>query len=544
MPMTVVGKSTPPLSQRRRIHPSRRSGACSRSRGSFAPRRPAGAPRAIARTIAASLGYETVAINLYRPAWDDFWSRPCTGTRRRPSLVGLVRDTRTGSRCWRTASPARRVLRPGRRVASAGRALRADAPRRRPPARHPLGRRAGEPPPRDRRGARRARRARRPRSARGAVGAGGRGSRAAPARARAAAARVVRAQRRAERGRDHARVCAGVRDALGFQNVLALSSTRRPAGSSRARPSAGSIEGRRLDGPSSSPTSTPLLDPEFEIEGCFLAPERRGGAAGARARSSCTRRSATAAGRSAWDRHWLLVPLHDAADGVIGILSADEPEDRLLPSAEKLQALRIFANQAAAAIVAAENVQELRFLADHDPLTRLLNRRAFVDRLEAEVARALRYGREFGLVLCDLDGFKSVNDRLGHPAGDDALQTFARIVREGAAQARRRVPHRRRRVRAAARRGGGGRRARGDAPDRRAARASEDAAARHARELRRRRVPGRRRRRADALPARRRGPLPGQAQRLRHPVRGLRDPPSTIAACRSTSCPSSTRASG
>ncbi len=35
-----------------------------------------------------------------------------------------------------------------------------------------------------------------------------------------------------------------------------------------------------------------------------------------------------------------------------------------------------------------------------------MNRRAFVDRLDAEVARASRYGREFGLVLCDLDGFK------------------------------------------------------------------------------------------------------------------------------------------
>ena len=94
----------------------------------------------------------------------------------------------------------------------------------------------------------------------------------------------------------------------------------------------------------------------------------------------------------------------------------------------KLQALRIFANQAAAAIVSAERVRELSFLADHDPLTRLLNRRAFVERLEAEVARAVRYERQFGLVVCDLDGFKSVNDRLGHAAGDDALQMFARTI--------------------------------------------------------------------------------------------------------------------
>jgi len=93
-----------------------------------------------------------------------------------------------------------------------------------------------------------------------------------------------------------------------------------------------------------------------------------------------------------------------------------------------LQALRIFANQAAAAVVAAAHQQELRFLADHDPLTRLLNRRAFVDRLDGEVARANRYGRSFALVLCDLDGFKLLNDRYGHSVGDEALQTFGAII--------------------------------------------------------------------------------------------------------------------
>ena len=122
------------------------------------------------------------------------------------------------------------------------------------------------------------------------------------------------------------------------------------------------------------------------------------------------------------------MPLHDSLGEVIGVLWADEPEDRLLPSRDKLQALRVFANQAAAAIVTSAHLRELRFLADHDPLTRLLNRRAFVDRLEGEVARALRYGRSFGLIVCDLDDFKELNDRLGHPAGDEALQTFARTL--------------------------------------------------------------------------------------------------------------------
>jgi diguanylate cyclase (GGDEF)-like protein len=88
----------------------------------------------------------------------------------------------------------------------------------------------------------------------------------------------------------------------------------------------------------------------------------------------------------------------------------------------------VFANQAAAAVLASQYVTELRFLADHDPLTRLQNRRAFVERLDGEVGRAVRYGRTFGLVLCDLDDFKELNDRNGHPAGDAALVEFGQVL--------------------------------------------------------------------------------------------------------------------
>jgi diguanylate cyclase (GGDEF)-like protein len=118
----------------------------------------------------------------------------------------------------------------------------------------------------------------------------------------------------------------------------------------------------------------------------------------------------------------------DADGGLMGIIWVDNPDDRLVPSNDRLQALRIFANDATAALVSGRHLGELRFLADHDPLTRLLNRRAFVQRLDGEVARATRYGRSFGLIVADIDAFKQLNDRHGHAAGDAALVRFAAVL--------------------------------------------------------------------------------------------------------------------
>lgn len=73
----------------------------------------------------------------------------------------------------------------------------------------------------------------------------------------------------------------------------------------------------------------------------------------------------------------------------------------------------------------AAQVDELRAQARVDDLTGTLNRRAFFARLDDELARAGRYGGGVTLVLCDLDGFKAINDRFGHPAGDEALRSFA-----------------------------------------------------------------------------------------------------------------------
>jgi diguanylate cyclase (GGDEF)-like protein len=115
----------------------------------------------------------------------------------------------------------------------------------------------------------------------------------------------------------------------------------------------------------------------------------------------------------------------------MGIIWAEDPDDRLLPSRQLMQALRVFANQATAALDAAGRFEEVRFLAEHDPLTRLYNRHAFAVRLELEMTRSTRYGRPFALVVLDVDGFKAVNDRHGHLAGDAALEQLGRVLRAG-----------------------------------------------------------------------------------------------------------------
>jgi diguanylate cyclase (GGDEF)-like protein len=79
--------------------------------------------------------------------------------------------------------------------------------------------------------------------------------------------------------------------------------------------------------------------------------------------------------------------------------------------------------------LAATLVRE-RDSARRDRLTRLWNTRYFYEILEQEIARCRRYGRPFGLLLVDLDGFKAVNDTAGHLAGDLVLQIVGRILHE------------------------------------------------------------------------------------------------------------------
>lgn len=73
--------------------------------------------------------------------------------------------------------------------------------------------------------------------------------------------------------------------------------------------------------------------------------------------------------------------------------------------------------------------KELRHLADHDPLTGLLNRRGLEVELERHVAHINRYGARGALLVLDLDHFKVINDTLGHEAGDCLIVSVAQLLR-------------------------------------------------------------------------------------------------------------------
>jgi len=102
-----------------------------------------------------------------------------------------------------------------------------------------------------------------------------------------------------------------------------------------------------------------LLEERFETEGCFLLTCEQ---AHERLRTESDYESQlNGRGPWAWNRHWLVVPLRGEGGETIGFVWADDPSDRLLPSAEKLRVLRMFANQAVTALELART-----FAAEHE----------------------------------------------------------------------------------------------------------------------------------------------------------------------------------
>jgi diguanylate cyclase (GGDEF)-like protein len=222
-------------------------------------------------------------------------------------------------------------------------------------------------------------------------------------------------------------VCDGIHTALGFENVC-IDLPDPDTGVFRTRATYGwDIDSEAVNTAMTFAQIERLLDPAFEVEGCFLLDHEQGLE---RVASEHHTYQSNLSGRGpfAWRNHWLIVPLWSRTGDVMGAIWVDDPVDRLVPSERKLQSLRVFANQATTALDTAAQYEEMQFLAEHDPLTRLFNRRAFNERLDQEVSRSVRYGHPMALVLCDLNGFKALNDRNGHAAGDEALQVVGGVL--------------------------------------------------------------------------------------------------------------------
>ncbi|RJK97814.1 sensor domain-containing protein [Vallicoccus soli] len=111
-----------------------------------------------------------------------------------------------------------------------------------------------------------------------------------------------------------------------------------------------------------------------------------------------------------------------------GVLVAQAPAERRLGE-EEVAFLQAVATVLATAVTRLRAEEEVRHQALHDPLTGLGNRVLLVDRLEQALRQRRRAGGAVALLLLDLDGFKEVNDTLGHDAGDEVLRVVGGRLR-------------------------------------------------------------------------------------------------------------------
>jgi diguanylate cyclase (GGDEF)-like protein len=141
------------------------------------------------------------------------------------------------------------------------------------------------------------------------------------------------------------------------------------------------------------------------------------------------------------ERDALVLTLHDRDGVMIGYMSPDGPLNGEIPSAQTLRAMQVFVNLMGMALENARSQSRLQYEATHDSLTGLPNRTVF----SLELARALEAiaradGIERAVFYLDLDEFKSINDTLGHLAGDDVLKEagarLRAVIPEGSIVAR------------------------------------------------------------------------------------------------------------
>jgi diguanylate cyclase (GGDEF)-like protein len=130
-------------------------------------------------------------------------------------------------------------------------------------------------------------------------------------------------------------------------------------------------------------------------------------------------------------RSFISIPLK-LDNRIIGVLNIADKITGEVFSEEDLQLLISIGAYASVAIERSrfyEKNEELKRISITDPLTGLLNRRYFQERMSEEIERSRRHHLPLSLIMIDVDDFKSVNDTLGHPVGDEVLKIMARCLR-------------------------------------------------------------------------------------------------------------------
>lgn len=118
------------------------------------------------------------------------------------------------------------------------------------------------------------------------------------------------------------------------------------------------------------------------------------------------------------------------------LLQVDVPTDVLgATTTQKIYlaslAFSVLAITLGAMLMANERLRTaLEFIASHDQLTEAYSRGAFIGLLTKELARSQRHGRPLALLMCDLDNFKSINDRFGHSVGDRVIINFVERTKD------------------------------------------------------------------------------------------------------------------
>ncbi len=140
-------------------------------------------------------------------------------------------------------------------------------------------------------------------------------------------------------------------------------------------------------------------------------------------------RASTVAGTAEDPEALVCVPLRVEGQ-TIGALNVYRMGEDVSFSAHEARVIERFATMVALAFTSARQRDRLQVQANTDELTGLLNRRAYLERLDAELARAKRAGTVVAVVLLDIDGFKAINDTQGHAEGDRVLRAIGRRLRE------------------------------------------------------------------------------------------------------------------